>query len=143
LTSITIPQEITVIEASPFGFNSNLSSLYFEDKSLITELPTSFLEGSKITGIKIPDSVQKIGVQAFRTTPLSKVEFGPASKLEAIENSAFENSKITSFVASPLLKTVGNNVFNNTSDLKTITLPISLQGSYTAVTQPYGFTATQ
>lgn len=63
LSSITIPKSITVIEDGTFDLCQRLDNVVFHDN--ITEIGKIAFYGINATYINIPDSVQKIGENAF------------------------------------------------------------------------------
>ena len=70
LTSVIIPNSITIIEEYAFYVN-------------------------QLTSVIIPNSVTTIGVFAFSNNQLTSVEFSNPSKLERIERRAFQNNNIS------------------------------------------------
>ena len=82
---------------------------------------------SALKKVKIPASVTEIGKYAFQScAALETVEFAPGSKLTAISESAFTNSKNLKNINLPeKLVTIGNQAFQNTG-LTEVTLPSSV-----------------
>ncbi len=79
---------------------------------------------SDILSVTIPDSVTKIGLNAFHNQDaLESVNIGTNSQLEAIENNAFSgNSSLKSFYLPAEFSELGDSVFNNCGSLDRFTV---------------------
>ena len=79
---------------------------------------------SDILSVTIPDSVTKIGLNAFHNQDaLVSVNIGTNSKLQSIGNNAFSgNSSLTSIYLPAGFNVLGNDVYNNCGSLNTITV---------------------
>jgi len=75
---------------------------------------------SSIESIVIPTSIKIIGIDAFRSSSLSKVEFKGESNLQAIKDFAFSNTQITSFIIPRYVNNIGYGVFSFNSYLLNI-----------------------
>lgn len=66
MTSITIPNSVTSIGSSAFAGCSSLTSLTFEEDSILTSLVDhAFTSCNRLTSITLPDSVTSIGNYVF------------------------------------------------------------------------------
>ena len=103
---ITIPD---MIEAT--------SSKWGHRNWFVTEIADKAFYNSQITNVTIPNSVRRIGQQAFEeTNNLKTVTIEKGSVLEEIADYAFRYSSfetITSLTISDKLKSIGKYAFNN------------------------------
>ncbi|MGL5732985.1 MAG: leucine-rich repeat protein, partial [Metamycoplasmataceae bacterium] len=143
LSSIQIPDKVTLIGASAFKNTSSLTTVTLNSTSKLTSIGNNAFEASKISSINIPNTVTSIGASAFKglSSLLTVSLDSDASKLTSIGNYAFEGSAISSITLPNLVKTVGTDAFKSTNSLTSITLPYALYKE--ATTPPYGFTTTQ
>ncbi len=79
---------------------------------------------SDIVSVTIPDSVTKIGLNAFHNrSTLEEVKIGVGSQLKSIENNAFSgNGALKSIYLPAGLDSLGDSVFNNCGGLDSITV---------------------
>ena len=89
LTSITIPNSVTVIGPNAFQFCNNLTTVTLGN-SVETIAGTAFMGCGKLTSIAIPSSVTTIGDNAFNgCSSLASVTFSASSQLDTIGQRAF------------------------------------------------------
>ena len=98
----------------------------------VTTIGTSAFLGNEISGVILPDSIDYIGPDAFRScTRLQTVKI-PA-KLTEISDSAFSGCSSLASVSLPEgLTSIGENTFNSCTSLSSIMLPKSLARIYNA-----------
>ena len=130
IVKIEIPSTINVSASSFNHFNKlttivvapdhpNLSSekgiLYNKDKSEIIRVPIGY-KGK----FKLPNSVKKIGKQAFeKCKDLTDIEF--TSNVTEIGNYAFEDCKgLTNLVIPSNINSIGSNAFSGCSELTNV-----------------------
>jgi hypothetical protein len=128
LTSITIPDSVTIIGPAAFQSCNNLSIINLNPTSDLTIISQAAFAQTLLTSLSIPDAVTIIGISAFQSCyGLTTVTFTPTSLLNTISNQAFYDCigltaiTIPQFVTSigalaffqcPLLETV---IFNGPS----------------------------
>ena len=127
-TSLEIPKSVTTIGNYAFYLNGNLSTLTFDDDSLLEEIGSYAFSGitleddetnehdvvPKISSVKIPKTVTEIGDRAFYyNKTLSTLTFDPQSQLQTIGNSAFANCPAIGEIILPgSVTTLGDTVFD-------------------------------
>jgi len=84
LTSVTIPNHITVIEEGAFSAN-RLTSVTISNS--VTTIGTWAFSGNQLASVTIPDSVTTIGVGAFERNPLTGITIG--GDVELVYNSSY------------------------------------------------------
>lgn len=143
LTSIIIPESITVIPYRCFQDCSNLSNIILHDKisslgvcafqgcSLIKSinLPNTltsigeqcFKYCSELSDITIPNSVEAIGIYAFYScTKLSSISIPPG--ITSIKDGTFWSTGFTSITISSSVTTIGSNAFHDCPNLTSVTI---------------------
>lgn len=149
LTSITIPEGITLLDVNAFYQCSELAEVTLPS-TLTTIGDYALAECSNLTTIELPDAVTTIGNNAFsRCSKLTAVNmpaqlvtigsyaFASDSKLtseltfpatcQTIGASAFDNcSGLTKVTFNEGLKSIGNSAFTYCRKLKEVSLPESL-----------------
>lgn len=142
LTSIIIPESVTVIPDQCFHSCHSLSNIILHDKiktlgnyafqacnltsiSLPNKLTSigsdCFSMNSKLTDITIPNSVRTIGQNAFQyCSALSSISI--PSSIKTINGSSFQNSGLTSITIPSSVTTIGSNAFQNCPNLTSVTI---------------------
>ena len=113
LTSVTIPNSVTIIGGFAFRGCSALTSVNIPN-SVTTIEDWAFSGCSALTSVTIPNSVTTIGSEAFsECTNLQKINIG--NSVETIGTSAFENCTSITQISSEAVvpPTCGLNVFAN------------------------------
>jgi hypothetical protein len=128
LDFITIPKSVTTIDGA-FSDCPNLKVVTFEPGSRITEIgPETFGSCVSLQGIKLPDSVRKIGVTAFVCSGLTSITI--PSAVEAIGSNAFYRCVLlrnVTFAKNSNLKKISERAFMGCQSLGAITLPPSVE----------------
>ena len=148
LSSITIPNSVTIIRGSAFRICRSLSSITIPDS--VTSIGVSaFSNCSALSGITIPDSVTSIGISVFQNcsalssitipdsvTSIRNSAFAACATLRSItipdgvtsiEDSVFQNCYVLSSITIPDgVTSIRNSVFQNCSALSSITIPDSV-----------------
>ena len=104
---------------------TNIEQVLIGDE--VAVLPESFVSGSKITTVNIPNSVTSIGANAFSgCANLASVNLG--NSVESIGNSAFSGcSNLSDKLTIPnSVSSIGSNAFQNCSQLTSVTLGSSV-----------------
>lgn len=129
LISATIPASVTNIGNSAFTSCLALQSITFAEGSLLEEIGSyAFSRTSALEEIQLPAGLTTIGESAFRTSRIESIVI-PAS-VETIASTAFSSCQSLAsltFAAGSMLKTIGNNAFEDCLSLTNITLPSSLE----------------
>ena len=104
----------------------------------VEEIPSNFLWSYKLTDIILPNSVKRIGTEAFYNSKvLNHIKL--SDSLTYIGSGAFRNcTQLDSVVLPNTLTFIGINAFYGTKKLKSITIPSSvrtLQGTPTSEVQ--------
>ena len=95
----------------------------------ITKINIEALSGcTSLTSIEVPSSVTSIEEYAFNSCKnLKKVTFEENSKLESIENSAFEDCCLLTNIKIPAsVRSIGEDAFANCSSFTSIEIPASV-----------------
>ena len=150
LTSLTIPESVTIIENHAFEGCSNVTTLYYNTQNLATtnwsssitsgfqQMPIQsvvigsnvetlpdyvFCRVSSLTSVTIPNSVTCIGQHAFRQcSSLASIEI-PES-ITTIGNSAFSYcSSLASIEIPESVTTINNSTFSSCTSLTNIDIP--------------------
>ena len=125
LTSVTIPNSVTDIEASAFSGCSNLVSVTIPD-SVIYIKSSTFSGCSSLTSITIPNSVTYIGNNAF-TDCSSLTSVTIPNSVTSIEDGVFSGcSSLTSVNIPNSIASIGQYAFYGCSSLTSVTIPNSV-----------------
>ncbi len=84
-------------------------------------LPDYALAGTKITSIKFPAMLRKIGDGALSNTPLTEIDLTSQSQLNVIGDAAFTGCKQLTSVALASRMTIGESTFADCPALTTVT----------------------
>ena len=151
ITSVTIPDSVTIIGASAFSNCSSLTSITIPD-SVTSIGDYAFRECSSLTSITIPDSVTSIGASAFSyCTSLTSITI-PDSVTSIGDYTFSDCTSLTSITIPDSVTSIGASAFSNCSSLTSITIPDSVTSignevfyncsNLTSVTLPYNFANT-
>jgi len=109
LTTVDFGGEITQIGGHAF-YGSHITSIKLPDT--LKTIEAYAFAYSQLEKADIPSSVIYIAKNAYQNTPINTLIFGENSKLEKIEQSAFERTKNLNTVTIPSsVKTLGSSVF--------------------------------
>ena len=126
LTSIVIPDSVTVIKKNVFAEFAALQSVTLHD-NVASIGENAFYGCTSLSSISIPEAVTSISEFAFAKTALQTVTIH--NKITDIGNTAFAGcSALTSvvFADGSQLTSIGMNAFSNCSALTSINLPTSV-----------------
>lgn len=92
----------------------------------VTAIGSNVFYYSDLENITLPETIEKIGYQAFKSTPNLKSITLPSS-LKLIDGYAFNSSAITSIVIPDAVKEIGDNAFFTCNSLESVTLNEGLE----------------
>ena len=113
ITSITLPASLKSISNNAFSNASGLATVTIAEGSQLTSIGDNAFQSTAITGIVIPASVTAVGTSAFRTcNNLATVTFAAGSHLTLINNSMFSACRSLVSIEIPAsVTTIGNSAF--------------------------------
>jgi len=129
LTEIKVGPNVTSIGDRAFSGCSNLSKITFSGTPTLQRIgQEAFRSCSSLREIDLPESLTTLGTLAFRSTSLTEISI--PSACTDIGTSVFEwCTRLTTvnFDSSSGLTTIPNYIFNNCSNLTTVTLPDGIE----------------
>ena len=134
LEEITLPASLTGNASEMFSGCNSLKKVNFAEGA--TTIPNGLFKNMSITTFECPDSITRIGNEAFQNcSNLESVVL--SEKLEKIGESAFENcTKITEVELPETLKIMENDYyggsFSGCKNLKKVNIPKTLEQGYLA-----------
>ena len=124
ITSVTVKDGTTAIEAGAFSACKSLSSITLPD-GLDTIGREAFSQCSALTSITLPDTVTSIGFKAFdRCTSLATINL--PDSLTEIGTWAFYKTALVTVVIPDGIKEIPDHAFNSVATLRTIVIPSSV-----------------
>jgi len=121
ITSISLPEAVTVINAETFKNAKNLKTV--EIGSAVTNIGKSAFEGAKsLTEISLPDALRDISTAAFKNTGLVTANIG--NGVIRLGSQAFaNNTSLKEVILGENLEKLGTGAFMNCTALSKINLP--------------------
>lgn len=120
LTSVTIPTWMTEIPQSLFSYNTNLTSIDFQNAiSSLTKIGDYAFRNCALTEINLPTTVTEIGNSSFRENALTKFTFHEA--LKTIGSDGFYMNKISELTVPSTIESIGGSAFS-TNQMKKLTI---------------------
>lgn len=114
LTSITIPESVTVFDTYSFQGSNKLETVTLAGTSALTTIGArAFNSCSALTAFTVPATVTSIGASAFAScSNLTTFTFDGTPTITSIGNSAFQDCmKLTAFTIPESVTTLGTTVF--------------------------------
>ena len=125
LTSIYVPNGVTIIETCAFDYCENLISIEMPN-SIKTIEKSAFENCVNLSAVTIPDQVTTISENLFFNCNNIKEIIIPNS-VETIEKSAFQHCKSLRDITIPnSVTTIGSYAFNNCKSLTIVSIPDSV-----------------
>ena len=123
ITSVNVSNTVITIWLQAFKNTTSMTTITFETGSVLDSITGGAFEGSAITSIRIPDSVNNLGLYVFyRATSLTSVTL-PA-EISYIGESMFESATSLTTVNFPAsVTTIEGSVFKNATSLSSFTIP--------------------
>lgn len=124
ITNVTIPNQITIIGYSVFGYCPNLTSVTIPCG--VTNIGSCAFAGcAKLTNVIIPNSVETIGGAAFSGTGITNIII--PDSVTNIDGYVFKDCKsLTSITMPDSITSIGNSAFECCFKLRNITIPNSV-----------------
>jgi beta-glucanase (GH16 family) len=108
ITSVDIPDSVTIIQSMAFQNNSRLTEVNFGDA--ITKIGPYAFEQTAIKNVTLPDTVTQIGHYAFANSDIEQIYLG--NSVEHIGDFAFASAKISTLIIPSTVKSIGDNAFD-------------------------------
>ncbi|GJQ05124.1 leucine-rich repeat domain-containing protein [Capnocytophaga canimorsus] len=126
LTSITLPNELKIIKESAFSSSIALTSLMIPEGVTIIE-GSAFYNCRALTTITLPQTLTEIGESAFKSCyELNNVVI--PNEVKRLESDAFSDCReLTTITLSNQLTHIGDTAFNGCGKLASIELPETLE----------------
>lgn len=123
ITSVNVSNTVITIWLQAFKNTTSMTTITFQTGSVLDSITGGAFEGSAITSIRIPDSVNNLGLFLFyRATSLTSVTL-PAG-ISYIGESMFESATSLTTVTFPAsVTTIEGSVFKNATSLSSFTIP--------------------
>ena len=140
LTKCYLPEKLEIINDGAFSNTSLTGSLILPEGLKYV----SGFEGTKITNVHFPSTLEVIRDRAFKDCKSLITEISLPQSLKAIENSAFEGAAISGNLVLPdNLESVGISAFSGCSSLKgSLTIPNRVKVISSCAFSRCGFTGT-
>lgn len=120
LTSITLPDTVTIIEENAFGYCENLESITF-GSGLQTIETNAFVGCESLTSVTFGDALQTIGEEAFiGCSALESITFGAAET--ELKQAAFQGCSALTEIDFGGVRTIGRQAFQACSGLQKVDL---------------------
>ncbi|MCM1286067.1 MAG: leucine-rich repeat domain-containing protein [Acetobacter sp.] len=122
VNKVTVPKTVTGMGYGCYSMCSKLTSADMSKTKLKTISKETFDYSTKLSTIKLPNTVTKIGNYAFSGTAIKSIKL--SNKITSIGAGAFSwCQKLKSVTLPSKIKTVPSYIFSGCSALKSITIP--------------------
>ena len=122
--------------------NTYVSTLTIAPGSTYTLIPASAFANMELTTFTVPKSVTKLGNYAFSGNPLTSIVWEDGCQVEEIGMQAFARSAFETFDIPNGVKYLGNNVWQYSTTLKTINIPVDFDATAVSSYTPFADIAT-
>lgn len=120
LTSITIPDSVTMICSHAFEDCDNLTDITIPDS--VTEIGREAFWGcDRLTNITLPNALTTVEEETFKNCPSLKTVTIPYS-VTAIGECAFDSTGLTEVTLPGSVASIGNEAFHDCPDLRSVTV---------------------
>lgn len=126
VTKVTFNSNLEVIDNDAFQATTKLENITFEAPAKIKTIGTFAFQGSGLTELNIPTSLQVVSWSAFGSTKLKKVTVADGSQLQSINTGAFNGCKDLeefTFEGSSTLNKIQADAFSGDDKLKSFVIP--------------------
>lgn len=126
VTKVTFNSNLEVIDNDAFQATTKLENITFEAPAKIKTIGTFAFQGSGLTELNIPASLEVVSWSAFGSTKLKKVTVADGSQLQSINKAAFNGCKDLeefTFEGSSTLNKIQADAFSGDDKLKSFVIP--------------------
>ena len=126
VTKVNFNSNLEVIDNDAFQATTKLANITFEAPAKIKTIGTFAFQGSGLTELNIPASLEVVSWNAFGSTKLKKVTVADGSQLQSINKEAFKGCKDLeefTFEGSSTLNKIQADAFSGDDKLKSFVIP--------------------
>ena len=126
VTKVNFNSNLEVIDNDAFQATTKLANITFEAPAKIKTIGTFAFQGSGLTELNIPASLEVVSWSAFGSTKLKKVTVADGSQLQSINKAAFKGCKDLeefTFEGSSTLNKIQADAFSGDDKLKSFVIP--------------------
>ena len=126
VTKVTFNSNLEIIDNDAFQATTKLENITFEAPAKIKTIGTFAFQGSGLTELNIPASLEVVSWSAFGSTKLKKVTVADGSQLQSINTGAFNGCKDLeefTFEGSSTLNKIQADAFSGDDKLKSFVIP--------------------
>lgn len=126
VTKVNFNSNLEVIDNDAFQATTKLENITFEAPAKIKTIGTFAFQGSGLTELNIPASLEVVSWSAFGSTKLKKVTVADGSQLQSINKAAFNGCKDLeefTFEGSSTLNEIQVDAFSGDDKLKSFVIP--------------------
>ena len=126
VTKVTFNSNLETIDNDAFQATTKLANITFEAPAKIKTIGTFAFQGSGLTELNIPASLEVVSWSAFGSTKLKKVTVADGSQLQSINTGAFNGCKDLeefTFEGSSTLNEIQADAFSGDDKLKSFVIP--------------------
>ena len=126
VTKVNFNNNLEVIDNDAFQATTKLENITFEAPAKIKTIGTFAFQGSGLTELNIPASLEVVSWSAFGSTKLKKVTVADGSQLQSINMGAFNGCKDLeefTFEGSSTLNKIQADAFSGDDKLKSFVIP--------------------
>ena len=126
VTKVNFNSNLEVIDNDAFQATTKLANITFEAPAKIKTIGTFAFQGSGLTELNIPASLEVVSWSAFGSTKLKKVTVADGSQLQSINEGAFNGCKDLeefTFEGSSTLNKIQKDAFSGDDKLKSFVIP--------------------
>lgn len=127
LTSVSIPDTVTIIEGNAFSENQ-IKNIKIGNS--VTTIGSSSFYNNNLTSVSIPDSVITISEAAFYNNKLINIDIG--NNVKIIGFNSFRNNKLTNVTIPSSVEIIDESAFKN-NELKSVTIGDNNEGKDTVI----------
>ena len=126
LAKVNFNKDLEVIDGDAFQATTELKNITFEAPARVKSIGTFAFQGSGLTELNIPASLQTVDWSAFGFSKLKKITVADGSQLQSINKEAFNGCKDLeefAFEGSSTLNKIQKDAFSGDDKLKSFVIP--------------------
>ncbi len=126
LAKVNFNKNLEVIDGDAFQATTELKNITFEAPAKVKSIGTFAFQGSGLTELNIPASLQTVDWSAFGFSKLKKITVADGSQLQSINKEAFNGCKDLeefTFEGSSTLNKIQKDAFSGDDKLKSFVIP--------------------